>query len=600
MNFFVTGNEIFKTGIDLKFIASTKSHGANFSFGGQTLSESLSIAQEIFGRVKRGKIDFVLIGLAPDALFQGENVDENLNALTEYIKLCIDNEAKPAAVIFPVAPSVRDRCRKNFVEPLRSILAELKKMYDFELVDLFDFPLADGYFDGEFCLTEMGKLFAGCALGLKLHETILPFENLCNMTYAFFQVISRTFSQKYFNDVMRRVFAESAKKISRKDKIKIGFSLWDTSMWCGDKLYKLFADDPRFEPTVFLYMEAANENELKQRDFAQGIRKFKAAGLNVVPVVEGETVIPKQDVLIFLIPYPNWYPDDFQTTVLTAETLVTYIPYTFEISLADMYKWPIYEIGWKIFFDTDWNRQLGALNCVTGGANFYYSGYPKVDIFADAEKISFPWKMICPDAKKIIWAPHWTIMNPLKPSEYAYANFQYVYRFLYEFAKTHPETSWVVKPHPKLLTAAVESGVFPSVEAFEEYIQAWNDLPNAQFFTGGYYQEIFATSDGMIHDSCSFIAEYQYTRKPMIYLTRQEQHFNIVGKRILEAAYCIDGRDLDGIAALMQKIFIDGDDPLKDERQKVFDEILNYRRVNGMSASEFIFHAIADELTGEQ
>ena len=104
----------------------------------------------------------------------------------------------------------------------------------------------------------------------------------------------------------------------------------------------------------------------------------------------------------------------------------------------------------------------------------------------------------------------------------------------------------------------------------------------------------------MIHDSCSFIAEYQYTRKPMIYLTRQEQHFNIVGKRILEAAYCIDGRDLDGIAALMQKIFIDGDDPLKDERQKVFDEILNYRRVNGMSASEFIFHAIADELTGEQ
>ena len=31
MNFFVTGNELFAAGIDLKFIASTKSHGANFS-----------------------------------------------------------------------------------------------------------------------------------------------------------------------------------------------------------------------------------------------------------------------------------------------------------------------------------------------------------------------------------------------------------------------------------------------------------------------------------------------------------------------------------------------------------------------------------------
>ena len=596
MNFFVTGNEIFKAGIDLNFIASSQSHGANFSCDGQTLRQSLSIAQEIFGRVTRGKIDFVLIGLAPDVLFQGGSVDENLIALSEYLKLCVDGGAKPVCVIFPVAPNVRESCRKKFVEPLRSILVELKKIFDFELVDLFDFPLADGYFDGDFYLNEQGKFFASCALGLKLHETILPFENLCNMTYAFFQVISRTFSQKYFNDVMRRVFAASAKKISRKDKIKIGFSLCDAAMWCGDKLYKLFADNPRFEQTIFLYMQAANENELKQRDFAQAITKFKARGLNVVPVVEGETVIPKQDVLIFLIPYPNCYPDDFQTPVLTAETLVTYIPYTFEVSLADMYKWPVYEIGWKIFFDSDWNRQLGALNCVTGGANFYFSGYPKLDIFADDNKFSFPWKMIRPDAKKIIWAPHWTIVTPLTPRKYAYANFQYVYKFMYEFAKNHPETSWVVKPHPKLLTVAVESGIFPSVEAFEEYIQAWNDLPNAQFFTGGYYQDIFATSDGMIHDSGSFVAEYQYTHKPMIYLTRPEQHFNEPGKKILDASYCVDGRDLNAIAAAIQKIFIDGEDPLKGARQKVFDELLNYRRVNGMSASEYIFHAIADEL----
>ena len=169
-------------------------------------------------------------------------------------------------------------------------------------------------------------------------------------------------------------------------------------------------------------------------------------------------------------------------------------------------------------------------------------------------------------------------------------------KFMYEFAKAHPETSWVVKPHPRLLTKAVEFGLFPSVAAFEEYIQAWNDLPNAQFYTGAYYQDIFATSDGMIQDSCSFIAEYQYTHKPMIYLTRPEQFFNKLGEAILDVSYCVDGRDFDGIATLIQKVFIDGDDPLKDARQKVFDELLNYRLVNGMSASEYIFHAIADEL----
>ena len=172
---------------------------------------------------------------------------------------------------------------------------------------------------------------------------------------------------------------------------------------------------------------------------------------------------------------------------------------------------------------------------------------------------------------------------------------------MYEFAKVHPEISWVVKPHPKLSESAVGSGFFSSVKAFENYLQAWNDLPNAQVFTGGYYQEIFATSDGLIHDSLSFIAEYQFTHKPMIYLTREDStEFTELGEKILDVSYRVNGKDFEGIAALVQKVIIEGNDPLKEARQKVFDELLDYRRINGMSASEYIFHSIADELTGER
>ena len=334
MNFFVTGGSAFKSGIDLNFVASNKSHGANFSHDNQSLRQSLSIAQNVFSRVERGKIDFVLIGIEPDVLFGNGSVDENFNALREYLKLCVDNGSKPACVILPVAPSVRDRCREKFVMPLREILSALKNLYDFTTVDLFDFPLAEGYFADDLRFNEQGQFFASCALGLKLHETILPFENLCNMTYAFFQFILRTFNKKYCNDVMRRVFAASAKKIARKDKIKVAFSMWDSAMWCGDELYKMFADNPRFEPTILLYMQAANENEVKQKDFAQAVKKFKSRGLNIVTFVEGKIVIPKQDVLILLIPYPDWYPLAFETQVLNAETLVTYIPYTFAVDLA--------------------------------------------------------------------------------------------------------------------------------------------------------------------------------------------------------------------------------------------------------------------------
>lgn len=203
--------------------------------------------------------------------------------------------------------------------------------------------------------------------------------------------------------------------------------------------------------------------------------------------------------------------------------------------------------------------------------------------------------MIRPNAKKIIWAPHHTIA--MLDNSLNYSTFQCNYKFMYEFAKAHPETSWVVKPHPRLSYAAVVSKLFPSVKAYEEYLQKWNDLPNAQVFTGGYYQEIFATSDGMIHDSLSFIAEYQYTHKPMIFLLNNPfEEFTELGKKILNVSYLVDGKNFKHIADAVQKIFIEGNDPLKEARQKVFDEELNYYRINGMSASEFIYKNIAEEL----
>ena len=199
------------------------------------------------------------------------------------------------------------------------------------------------------------------------------------------------------------------------------------------------------------------------------------------------------------------------------------------------------------------------------------------------------------DAKRIIYAPHWSINGGVM-----YATFQWNYKFMYEFAKAHPEISWAFKPHPGLLFSAIEEGVFPSVEAFEEYLRAWDTLPNAKVVTGAYYQELFATSDGMIHDSGSFIAEYQYVNKPMIFLTRDGEKFSELANDILNASYTVDGRDLNGIVALMQEIFINGNDYKAAERKEAFNKHLNYLKENGMLASEFVFKSISKELERER
>lgn len=84
----------------------------------------------------------------------------------------------------------------------------------------------------------------------------------------------------------------------------------------------------------------------------------------------------------------------------------------------------------------------------------------------------------------------------------------------------------------------------------------------------------------------------------MIFLTRKESLFNDLGNTILkEASYLVDGKDLDAIAATIQKVFIEGNDDKAAARKEVFEKYLNYPKYNGFVASEFIYRSIADELT---
>ena len=83
----------------------------------------------------------------------------------------------------------------------------------------------------------------------------------------------------------------------------------------------------------------------------------------------------------------------------------------------------------------------------------------------------------------------------------------------------------------------------------------------------------------------------------MIYLT--SKNFTELGQKILEASYWVDGKKIDEVAAMIQKVFIEGDDYKAAKRKEVFDKYLNYPKLNGMLASEFIYKNIKDELRQE-
>ena len=524
--------------------------------------------------------------------FYPETINENLQILKNYIELCLANGAKPIGVVFPFAPSIRENYNRELLNLFRAAIRQLEDSYDFKCVDMFDFDLGYDFFRDMTHLNSNGITFANALLALNLYKQgILSVENLTDLNYEAFNALSWIMPQDEYHALIEEVFAASVKMIRRKDKIKIGFVTIDSAQWSGDDLYNLFAADERFEVTLFdcLRMDRP-DNKLIAEDFWRGVEQFKKRGLNVVALDNINAAVPAQDVFIFLTPYFSYVPLGFRPENVTPKTLITHTPYSFDIALRakTYYNEVIFHIAWKIFFSSIPGFEVYRKNSNIGLPRGLFSGYPRMDLFFKKDaKFHFDWKMARPDAKKIIYAPHWSINAVTR-----YATFQWNYEFFYEFAKAHPKTSWIVKPHQALFYSTVKEGVFPSIEAFKAYLQKWDDLPNAQVYTGAYYQDIFATSDGMIHDSGSFIAEYQFVDKPMIFLTR-ESEFNELGNAILNVSYLVDGKDFDGIAALMQRVFIEGDDYRADERKAVFDKYLNYPKYNGMLASEFIYKSIS-------
>ena len=442
--------------------------------------------------------------------FDADIVEDNLRVLEDYVKLCVDNGAKPIAVLFPFVSVLKENYSREILMPLRRELLRLESVYNLTTVDMFDAQADYDCFSELTHLNSKGAALASAAINFRLHAIdFLPLDKISHMNYEEIFYMSNFLSKDAYNDSIEKYFNLAVKKIRGKKKIRIGFVSDDPSMWCGDFLFNLFARNKRCETTFFLCLQKSLRNQpLIIEDFKRGIDGFKSRGIgiNVVPVINDEQTFPAQDVLIFLRPYFEYLPKAFELSSIGAETLLTYVPYGYNMTNWNIYNTPIYHIGWKLFFDTKFHINLLEKECRTGMPRGLYSGYPKLDAFyKNPAALKFDWKMARPNAKKIIWAPHWSIASGV-----FYATFQWNYKFMYEFAKAHPEISWVVKPHPMLLASAVGHRVFPSNEAFKEYLQAWDALPNAKVFSGSQYQGLFATSDGMIMDCGSWLGEYQF------------------------------------------------------------------------------------------
>ncbi|MBC8064863.1 MAG: hypothetical protein H7Y17_08540 [Chlorobia bacterium] len=121
---------------------------------------------------------------------------------------------------------------------------------------------------------------------------------------------------------------------------------------------------------------------------------------------------------------------------------------------------------------------------IIGDTNVEVSGYLKMDAFLDGtlpEDTLNIWKMQKENINlsqvvKIIYAPHHT----LGEEKHSFSTFSQNYMKILEYAKEHPKTSWIYKPHPLLKQACIKNGLFKNEEEYDCYVREWENIPNGK------------------------------------------------------------------------------------------------------------------------
>lgn len=132
---------------------------------------------------------------------------------------------------------------------------------------------------------------------------------------------------------------------------------------------------------------------------------------------------------------------------------------------------------------------------------------------------------------RILWAPH----HSIGPDWLGFGVFVGIVGEMTAWAASDPGVEIALKPHPALFDQMRQFGVG---EIADKFLEVWNALPNTAIVEGGDYGPLFAGSDMMVTDGLSFLFEYLFADKPLIFVdSGRHVPFNATGRRAVEGAY---------------------------------------------------------------
>lgn len=358
-------------------------------------------------------------------------------------------------------------------------------------------------------------------------------------------------------------------RIRQKDKITVVFFASNVAMWRYQGLYDEMQRYPRFKTyIVFSPLKCFSTNELE--DGFNGLRTyFKERNIEFfdfdLKKQEGchvETLEP--DILFYPQPYytiMTYKPHRYQRY---GKALLGYYPYGLFLSEPQGdFNEDMHNRAWRLFYPSEMHKKLAKQYAAIGDKNVVVTGYPNADnyltsVFADV------WKKQDKHKKRVIWAPHFTIYSDGWMNATCFLSLAEGMLALAD--KYKDKIQFAFKPHPRLLSELYGHPKWGKVKA-DSYYREWALKDNCQLEKGAFV-DLFRGSDAMVHDSGSFMIEYLYTKKPVMYTSYDIETFKAsiseFDKKAVNAHY--QGHTIEDIEKFLIEVVVNEDDCMADIR----------------------------------
>lgn len=393
------------------------------------------------------------------------------------------------------------------------------------------------------------------------HRFLVP--NLAHKLVKQYQQHSKLRNiQHNYNATLRRL-----RKKAQEEKLRVIFYTNEPQKWSYDSLYREFENSPYFSPSIVVVPRFRTHAgwDKTRMSLEDQFQFYSDRGYRVeYGYINGEYLDIKTfspDIFFYL--QLAEVPGIDDPYIVSSYALTFYCPYSYQLS--DYRRQYLQEFHRLLFTNYmehpltlarfEGYKKGNSKNCVA-------VGYPKLDIYLKPPSSNIDltkyWRH--PDKFRIIYAPHPSFH--LQDNNFRWGTFHQNHEFILTLAKNNPETTWIFKPHPGLKSMILKYK-FMSEEEVNRYYDEWASIGNV--YDSGDYFDIFKSSDLMITDCGSFLAEYLPSQKPLIRLNRLDAlPLNELGEKFSECYY--NAFNNDELLAYFEEIVIKKNDFLKERR----------------------------------